>query len=205
MPYRLCDKKAGSPMQKLESLRQREVAFIEPMECLAVPKLPDGAQWVYEIKLDGYRAIAVKSRARLNLYSRRRNSFIRQYPLVHEALADLPDNTVVDGEVVALDDAGRPDFNLLQHYRTQRSRIHYFVFDLLVYEGRDPTRLPLVERREILKSLTISSPRIRIADYFEASAANMLTAARAQGLEGVIAKTVATSQESAAARGPSTG
>ncbi len=59
------------------------------MECLAVPKLPDDAEWVYEIKLDGYRAIAVKSAGTLNLYSRRRSSFNRQYPLVYEALADL--------------------------------------------------------------------------------------------------------------------
>ena len=60
------------------------------MECLAVPKLPDGPKWLYEIKLDGYRAIAVKSSGKLNLFSRRRNSFNRQYSLVFEALADLP-------------------------------------------------------------------------------------------------------------------
>ena len=69
------------------------------MECLAVPKLPDGSNWLFEIKLDGYRAIAVKSSGKLNLFSRRRNSFNTQYSLVFDALADLPDNTVVDGEV----------------------------------------------------------------------------------------------------------
>jgi bifunctional non-homologous end joining protein LigD len=105
--------------QRLDSLPAGSAAFKEPMECLAVPKLPDGSQWLYEIKLDGYRAIAVKSAGKLNLFSRRRNSFNRQYSLVFEALADLPDNTVVDGEVVALNEAGHPDFNLLQHYRTQ--------------------------------------------------------------------------------------
>jgi hypothetical protein len=104
--------------RKLTSLPCRSAAFIEPMECLAVSKLPDGPEWVYEIKLDGYRAIAVKSAGKLNLFSRRRNSFNRQYSLVFEALADVPDNTVVDGEVVALNEAGHPDFNLLQHYRT---------------------------------------------------------------------------------------
>ena len=159
------------------------------MECLAVPKLPDGPNWLFEIKLDGYRAIAVKSGGRLNLFSRRRNSFNGQYSLVFEALADLPDNTVVDGEVVALNESGRPDFNLLQHYRAQASRIHYFVFDLLVYSNRDLTQLPLIERRQIMKSvLKLESPRIRITDYFEASPGDMLSAARSQGLEGVIAK-----------------
>jgi DNA ligase D-like protein (predicted ligase) len=142
-----------------------------------------------EIKLDGYRAIAVKSAGKLNLFSRRRNSFNKQYSLVFEALADLPDNTVVDGEVVALNEAGHPDFNLLQHYRTQASQIHYFLFDLLVYENRDLTHLPFTERRKIMRSvLNFTSPRIRIAEYFETSAENMLGAIRGQGLEGVVAK-----------------
>lgn len=165
------------------------VSFIEPMECLAVPKLPDGSQWVYEIKLDGYRAIAVKSAGNLNLFSRRRNSFNRQYQLIFESFAELPDDTVIDGEIVALDDLGRPDHNLLQHYRTEASRIHYFVFDLLVYANRDLTRLPLIERRQILNSvLKFSSARIRIAEYFETSAEDMLSAVHAQSLEGVVAK-----------------
>src|SRR5206468_3250701 len=77
----------------------------------------------------------------------------------------------------------------LQHYRTQASQIHYFVFDLLVYENRDLTHLPFIERREIMRSvLTFTSPRIRIAEYFETSAENMLGAIRGQGLEGVVAK-----------------
>ena len=129
-------------MRGLDSLPKREAAFIEPMECLAVPRLPDGVDWTYEIKLDGYRAVAINSKGRLSLFSRNRKSFNRQYHYIIEALSDLPENTVIDGEVVALDDAGRPDFNLLQHSRGQASRICYFVFDLLVYQNRDLTRLP---------------------------------------------------------------
>ena len=106
-----------------------------------------------------------------------------------EALANLTDNTVIDGEVVALNESGRPNFNLLQHYRAEASRIHYFIFDLLVYENHDLTGVTLIERREIMNSvLTFNSPRIRIAENFETSAENMLNAARAQGLEGVVAK-----------------
>jgi bifunctional non-homologous end joining protein LigD len=142
---------------ELHSLARREAAFIEPMECLAVPKLPDGSNWVYEIKLDGYRALAVKSAGKLNLCSRRRNSFNRQYALVFEALADLPDNTVIDGEVVALNESGLPDFNLLQHYRAEASRIHYFVFDLLVYKNRDLMGLSLIERHKIMNSVLMST------------------------------------------------
>jgi DNA ligase D-like protein (predicted ligase) len=167
----------------------RAAAFIEPMECLAVPKLPDGPEWVYEIKLDGYRALAINSEGNLGLYSRKRKSFHRQYLRIFEALRELPQDTVVDGEIVALDDAGRPNFNLLQHFRAEASRIGYFVFDLLVYQGRDLTQLPLIQRREILRTkLQFQSPLIRIAQYFETSAATMLQSAREQGLEGVVAK-----------------
>jgi len=75
------------------------------MECLAVARLPDGAQWLYEIKLDGYRAETINSDGKLILVSRRRKSFNRQFPLIVEALRDLPENTVLDGEVVALDES----------------------------------------------------------------------------------------------------
>jgi bifunctional non-homologous end joining protein LigD len=109
------------------------------MECLGVAKLPDGQQWLYEIKLDGYRAEAVKSDGNLFLFPRNRKSFNRQFPLIVEALADLPDNTVIDGEVVALNDSGRPDFNLLQNFRSAESHIHYFVFDLLIRTGVSPS------------------------------------------------------------------
>jgi ATP-dependent DNA ligase len=195
---------ALSVTNKLNSLPTRSAAFVEPMECLAVAKLPDGAQWLYEIKLDGYRAEAVKADGKVFLFSRRRKSFNRQYPLIIEALGNLPENTVVDGEVVALDESGRPNFDLLQNFRSAASRIHFFVFDLLIYQGRDLTRLPLIERREIMRSaLKFKSPRIRISDYVEASATDMLRAVRQQGLEGSSGKerTASTSPESGAAPG----
>jgi bifunctional non-homologous end joining protein LigD len=146
---------SGELERTLNSLAPCSATFREPMECLPVSTLPAGPEWLYEIKFDGYRAIAVRSGGRLNLFSRRRNSFNSQYSLVFEALADLPDNSVIDGEVVALNEAGRPDFNLLQHYRAEASRIHYFVFDLLVYNNRDLTQLPVLERRQIMKSVLI--------------------------------------------------
>ena len=88
-----------------------------------------------------------------------------------------------------MNESGRPDFSLLQHYRKEASRIHYSVFDLLVYNNRDLTHLPLIERHQMMKTvLKFESRRIRIADYFEASAGDMLSAARDQELEGVVAK-----------------
>ena len=76
--------------------------------------------------------------------------FNHQYPHVVGALSDLPDGTVVDGEVVALDETGRPNFNLLQNFRSEASRIHYFIFDLLICQDRDLTRLPLFIDRWLL-------------------------------------------------------
>ena len=95
------------------------------MECLSVSKLPGGDQWIWEIKLDGYRALAVRPATGVTLFSRRRKSLNKQFPYIVEALTDLPEGMVVDGEVVAIDDRGRPNFNLLQNFRAEASRIHY--------------------------------------------------------------------------------
>src|ERR1700740_1084562 len=170
------------------SLPKRKAEFIEPMECTPVGNLLDAPGWFYEIKLDGYRAIAVKS-GRVNLVSRRHKSFNHQYPRLVEALGELPEGTVVDGEVVALDDSGLPNFNMLAQFRSGAPRIHLFIFDLLVCNDHDLTKLPLSERRETMKSvLRLRSPRIRITEQFEVSANYMLAAARQQQLEGVIGK-----------------
>jgi ATP-dependent DNA ligase len=82
-----------------------------------------------------------------------------------------------------------PNFNLLQNFKAEGSRIHYFMFDLLCYKNRDLTGLPLIKRRELLKSLPVTrGERIRISDYVEASADQMLPAIREQGLEGIVGK-----------------
>src|SRR5215469_15747047 len=175
--------------KKLDSLPRREATFIEPMECALVARLPDAPQWVHEIKLDGYRAVAVNREGKVALFSKRGKFFNRQFAHIVEALRDLPENTVVDGEVVALDESGRPAFHMLQNFRGAASHIHYFVFDFLVYKNRDLTRVPLTERRAIMRSvLQFRSPQIRLSDYFETSATDMLHAVREQHLEGVVAK-----------------
>jgi bifunctional non-homologous end joining protein LigD len=149
---------------RLVRLPKRKADFIEPMDCSPVTKLADGPGWLYEIKLDGYRAVAVKSDRGVNLFSRRRKSFDHHYPLIVEALAELPEGTVVDGEIVAFDESGRPNFNLLQNFRGEASRIHYFIFDLLICNDRDLTRLPWSESHRSMKSvLKLRSPHLRIA------------------------------------------
>jgi len=175
--------------KRLDSLPVGNAVFVEPMEALSVAKLPDGPEWVWEIKLDGYRALAVKTGSGVILYSRRKKSLNRQFPYIVEALADLTPGTVVDGELVGLNENGKPDFNLLQNFRRQASRIQYHIFDLLCFDNRNLTHVTLCERRAILNSLvSVRNKRIRITEYIEAHGADVLAAIREQTLEGIIGK-----------------
>ena len=121
------------------------------MLLLRTEKLPEGKDWLYELKFDGYRALAMKSRGRVQLRSRNDNDFSARYPGIVSALAGLPDDTVIDGEVVALDADGKPSFNMLQNYGSAVAPVHFFVFDLLRLNGRDVMAEPLVKRRELLR------------------------------------------------------
>ena len=111
-----------SAINKLLSLPVR-ASFVEPMECLTVARLPEGSQWLWEIKLDGYRALAVKSGSAVTLFSRRGKPLNRQFPHIVERLADLPDGTVVDGELVPSMTAGDPTSTC---YRTSVPRPRAF-------------------------------------------------------------------------------
>jgi ATP-dependent DNA ligase len=111
-----------------------KAGFVEPMECLSVSKLPEGSNWLWELKLDAFRAIAVKSDQKVHLYSRNGKSFDKKFSPVVEALRELPDETTIDGEIVALDDSGRPNFNLLQNFVSETGRIRYFVFTSRILE-----------------------------------------------------------------------
>ena len=177
------------PAHPLRSVPKTKAAFVEPMDCLPVPNLPQGSEWVWEIKLDGYRAVAVKSGDAVTLYSRSRKTLNKRFPYIIEPLRGLPDGTVVDGEIVALDDDGRPVFNLLQNFTSESARIRYFVFDLLYFRDRDLMRLPLLKRREILRSrIKFDHERVKVADYVETSADQIVAAVREQRLEGIVGK-----------------
>ena len=180
-----------------DSLTVCKAAFIQPMECLSVSKLPEGEQWAYEVKLDGYRAVAVKVDLDLTLYSRRKKILNKQFPEIAAALRELPPGIVLDGEIVAFDDAGRPTFNLLHNFRSDPSKVCYYVFDLLCWRNRDTTGLHFLERRALVNAIAgdIRDPRIRISEHLRVSAADMLVAIREQRLEGVVAKRIDSAYE----------
>ncbi len=140
-------------MPKKSSFLRQSAGFIETMDCLPVPRLPEGKEWSYEIKLDGYRLEAVRSAGRTTLYSRRKNVLNQEFHYIATALESLLDDTVIDGELVALGPDGRPDFNLLQNFRSAESRILYYAFDILIHGGRNLIELPLSERRSILSNV----------------------------------------------------
>jgi DNA ligase D-like protein (predicted ligase) len=165
-------------------------AFVEPMLLLSTDVLADGPEWLYELKLDGYRAIAVKADGGVQLRSRNNNDFNGAYPRVAEALATLPDDTVVDGEVVAFDNAGRPSFNALQNRASSTGPVFYYVFDVMVLAGRNLMNETLDTRRALLKTRVVSKVRepLRFSDELQGSVADLLQSVRSYGFEGLVAK-----------------
>jgi DNA ligase D-like protein (predicted ligase) len=164
--------------------------FIEPMKCLPVAALPEGSAWEYELKLDGYRAIGVKSAGRAHLFSRNHKDLAKRFPAVAHALERLPDETAVDGEIIAFDQDGRPSFDVLQNHVGSAPPLRFYLFDMPMLAGRDLTRRPLGERRAMLRErvIPLMPETVRLSEPIDASAAEVLGAVRKAGLEGLVAK-----------------
>jgi len=149
----------------------------------------DGENWIFEIKWDGYRAIASFINGKTELYSRNNISFKERYIPVASALTGFSNNVVVDGEVVALDESGLSRFQYLQNWqKDQQGELVYYVFDLLWIDGYDITHLPLVERKKILQQVLPAGDIIRFSDHVEEDGKQFFELAKKQGLEGIIAK-----------------
>jgi ATP-dependent DNA ligase len=111
--------------------------FFEPMLCETSERPPEGPEWRYELKLDGYRAIGFKTDGQARLWSRNGKDFVRRFPEIAKAVASLPEDTAIDGEIVALDADGKPSFALLQGSGTAAAPVVFYVFDLLILRGKD--------------------------------------------------------------------
>jgi DNA ligase D-like protein (predicted ligase) len=164
-------------------------AFVTPMVAKNVQELPEGDEWVYEVKLDGYRALILKNGDSVEIRSRNNKNLTLAYPAVAAAAARLTaSSAVLDGEVVAVDAAGRPSFQALQNRGSfPRHTIAYYAFDVLHRDGEDLTKRRLEERKAHLVDIVRGSG-IQISPFLPGTAANVIDAVRRLGLEGVIAK-----------------
>jgi DNA ligase D-like protein (predicted ligase) len=158
----------------------------EPMMAVPARVLPVGDEWSYEVKWDGYRTLALKEGARVQLFSRNLRDVTKQYPSVARAVAGLKARTaLVDGELVALDDHGRPSFQALHHQSA--TAVVYYVFDVLHHDGRDLAAEPLDTRRKTLVSLTTGT-NVLLSEPLPGTPDQIERAVRTLGLEGVVAK-----------------
>jgi len=145
--------------------------------------------WYFEIKWDGFRAIAEIHREQVRLYSRNQVDFLESFPPVVEDLKKIGFEAAFDGEIVAVDTAGKAQIRLLRNYRTTGAgRLVYYIFDLLYLEGHDLTGLPLVRRKELLKQVLPKLPHLRISEAIPTEGAALYAKAVEAGLEGVIGK-----------------
>jgi bifunctional non-homologous end joining protein LigD len=173
---------------------------IYPMLATPIDHPFDGPQWLFEIKWDGYRAVAFIENGKLRLTSRNQNDLTGRYP----ELNDLPkfvegQNLILDGEVVALDEQGRPSFSLMQQRTGFRPGGHrgapnadvpivYYAFDLLYLDGYDLRKVPLEARKRTLAAMLGTGDSLRYSDHYEERGVQLFEMARQKGLEGIVAK-----------------
>jgi bifunctional non-homologous end joining protein LigD len=178
----------GNKIEIQEGIKTTIPHNIKPMLASLVDGAFDSKEWIYEIKWDGYRAIAECNYNKVELYSRNNLSFNKNFPEIVEALRGLGIQAVLDGEVVAVDEHGMARFDLIQNHQNQASRIIYYVFDILYYKGYDIRGLPLIERKAILKKILPELPKVRYNDHVAEEGIAFYRQAEKQGLEGIIAK-----------------
>ena len=180
-------KRAGTPV------KARLPLTFSPQLATLVQEVPAGEGWIYEMKFDGYRVLARIDGEDVRLFTRNGNDWSAKMPRLRDEVRALGlASAWIDGEVVVLDDHGRPSFQKLQNAFDARSTqgLVYFVFDLPHFGGYDLTRVPLVERRRMLEAALAGadSPHVRFSEHFDAPGRELLATACKQGLEGLIGK-----------------
>lgn len=169
---------------------------VKPMLATLVDESFDKEGWLFEIKWDGYRAIAEVEDGKVKLYSRNNIDLTQKYPQIVKVLESIHFDTVLDGELTVLDEKGRSSFQDLQNYQqtgegnlvsSNGSKLVYYVFDILYLDGYDLTDLPLIKRKQILSSLALKSP-VLVSEYIEKEGKAFFKAANDLGIEGIVAK-----------------
>ncbi|KAA5532611.1 DNA ligase D [Taibaiella lutea] len=183
------DNEADATAIAAQGKRKAFYTIASPMLATLVDKPFEEEGWIYEIKWDGYRAVAFMNKGKVVLKSRNNVSFEEKFGDVYDALQQWNVNAIVDGEIVVLNNKGIPDFEALQSWgKEEEGTLVYYVFDILWFEGKDLTALPLNERRAILKSIMPDDTVIQFSDDFKTSAKELLQQVKQKGLEGIMAK-----------------
>lgn len=184
--------KSGSARKK--KAPGKPPAFQKPQLATLVDQAPDGRTWLHEIKYDGYRALFAKAGGRVVAYTRNGNDWTDRFASVIGPIAALPaDSLLIDGEVVALDANGRPDFGKLQNAfkNGDETPLSCFVFDLLSIDGEDLRKEPLRRRKErlaaVLRGVAGAGP-LHYSEHIEGEGERVLNALCAEGYEGVVSK-----------------
>jgi bifunctional non-homologous end joining protein LigD len=164
--------------------------FVAPELCKLIDRPPSGAGWVHEVKFDGYRIQARVEEGQPVLRTRKGLNWTAKFGAIVRAAANLPDG-IYDGEVVALDKKGTPNFGALQTALAEGKTddLIYFVFDLLFAEGDDLQKVPLRERKATLERIIEKlddNSLIRYVEHFDASGESVLETAREMSLEGIV-------------------
>ncbi|MDQ3141336.1 MAG: DNA ligase D [Bacteroidota bacterium] len=186
-PKQIIVKKTTKTAGKENSVAQ----FIKPMLADTMEKPFDDKNWLFEIKYDGYRTVAVIDQGLANLFSRNQLSFNNKFKSIADALKKIKHAVVLDGEVVIEDNDGRSDFQLLQNYlKTGNGNLKYYVFDILNLNGNDTRSLSLVERKELLKLLLDKQalPNVFYSAHILEKGISFYTLAIKNNLEGIMAK-----------------
>ena len=162
---------------------------VKPMHATLIKKPFDHPDWIFEVKWDGYRAVAEIRHGDVSLYSRNLISLNQKFLPVAKSLQKLGYEAVLDGEIVVVNDQGHPDFQMLQNYqKAGRGHLLYYVFDLLYFRGHDLTNLPLLRRKELLKKILPTDPKIKFSDHLPKEGVLFFNTVKEKGLEGIVAK-----------------
>jgi len=182
----------GQATRLLKGLPSAKPQFIEPMKARLVDEPPKHGDWLYELKFDGIRAMAIKNDRKVSLISRNGNKLDARFPEIVEAVKNLPVREyVIDGEVVALDEDGRSSFQLLQGLEMEgrKAPLRFYVFDLLQLDGKSLLGLPLEQRKQVLAKIceNVGDP-IRYSGEISGDVKSLLAEVKRRGLEGLIGK-----------------
>ncbi|MGJ1233774.1 DNA ligase D [Sphingobacterium multivorum] len=162
---------------------------VQPMLATLIDKPFDDQNWVYEVKWDGYRALAFMKNGKIELKSRNDKSFNEKFYPVYDTLKSIAINAILDGEIVVLEKNGTANFAALQNWRSEADGdLVYYVFDILWYDGKDLKGLSLLERKAILKEVMPQNDLILLSEHFDTSGVGFLNEAQKLGLEGILAK-----------------